>query len=116
MLFRSLDHGSFEEAMVWILSDLSTKKMSWDAAYKEINDERTWELYDGGMEVKEILKRVNNLTQSEQLEYEILFKLMTLLYHTGNINKFGWDMHTENVMQRDDGTLVITDPWFSLSQ
>ena len=24
---------------------------------------------------------------------------------------YGWDPHTENVMKRSDGTLVITDPW-----
>jgi len=38
---------------------------------------------------------------------------MSLLYNTGRINKIGWDLHTENVMQRSDGTLVIIDPWFS---
>ena len=113
---NSLNHGSFEEAMVWILSDLSTKKIPWDLALEEMKNIETWELYDGGMDIDKILSKIDDLNQSELLEYEILFKLMTLLYHTGNINKFGWDMHTENVMQRDDGTLVITDPWFSLSK
>jgi hypothetical protein len=39
-----------------------------------------------------------------------------MLYHTGSINKIGWDLHTENVMQRKDGTLVIIDPWFAINE
>ena len=51
------------------------------------------------------------MNEQERLKYEVLFKLMTLLYHTGRINKVGWDLHTENAMMRGD-TIVITDPWF----
>jgi hypothetical protein len=41
---------------------------------------------------------------------------MKLLYQSGKINKFGWDLHTENVMQRSNGELVIVDPWFANSK
>lgn len=37
-----------------------------------------------------------------------------MLYKTGQINKIGWDLHTENVMHRRNGQLVIIDPWFNI--
>lgn len=103
---------SFEEAMVWILSDLCTEKVSWQDAVNRIKEERTWEHYSE-MNPTEILIRLDQMDERDLLEYEVLFKLMMLLYHKGRINKLGWDLHTENVMQRDDGTLVIIDPWFN---
>lgn len=48
--------------------------------------------------------------------YATLFTVMKLLYQSGRINKFGWDLHTENVMQRSNGQLVIIDPWFADSK
>ena len=109
---QPINNGSFEEAMVWILSDLSANKITWEQAWEQINDERTWENYSE-MDPTSILKIIDQLDPKDKLEYEVLFKLMTLLYHKGRINKMGWDLHTENVMQRSDGTLVIIDPWFS---
>lgn len=106
--------GSFAEAMTWILSDLATRGINWDRALKEILDPETWQQYDGGMQPAEILNRIKNLDTKQLLEYEILFKTMTLLYHTGRINRYGWDLHTENAMMRGD-TIVITDPWFSIN-
>lgn len=102
---------SFQEAMVWILSDLATKRMDWQSALKTMNDETTWDNY-GEMPTPDILKRLNSMNRRELLELEVLYKLMVLLYHKGRINKTGWDLHTENAMMRGD-TIVITDPWFS---
>ena len=45
--------------------------------------------------------------------YKQLYTVMQLLYSAGKINKFGWDLHTANVMQRGNGQPVIIDPWFS---
>jgi hypothetical protein len=105
--------GSFQEAMVWILSDLATKTISWAKAMKVVKDPNTWLLFDDGMDPKQIINTFNHLDKKSLLEYEILYKLMTLLYHRGKINKIGWDLHTENAMMRGN-TIVITDPWFSM--
>jgi hypothetical protein len=103
---------SFQEAMVWILSELATRRISWDEALRTISNERTWDIY-GEMDTLEILRTLDSLDDRDLLEYEVLFKLMTLLYHRGRINKIGWDLHTENAMMRGD-TIVITDPWFNM--
>lgn len=109
---KPIDGGSFEEALVWNLSDYATKKMSWDEVWEKLNDPKAWMAYSGILDPEEIVKDLWYLDEKEKLQYEILFKLMTLLYHTGNINKTGWDLHTENAMMRGD-TIVITDPWFN---
>ena len=103
---------SFQEAMVWMLSELATRRISWNEALNTLSDERTWDNY-GEMDTLEILRTLDSLDDRDLLEYEVLFKLMTLLYHRGRINKIGWDLHTENAMMRDD-TIVITDPWFNM--
>jgi hypothetical protein len=109
----SIPSGSFQEAMVWILSELATETMSWTKAITVIKDPNTWLLFDDGMDPKEVINTFNSLDKTSLLEYEILYKLMTLLYHRGKINKIGWDLHTENAMMRGN-TIVITDPWFSM--
>jgi hypothetical protein len=109
-----IKNNSFEEAMVWILSDLSTDKIDWNKALEIIKNEQTWKSYSGRLPIKKIIQYINSLNVQQLKEYELLFTLMSLLYNTGRINKIGWDLHTENVMQRSDGTLVIIDPWFSI--
>lgn len=107
-----IPENSFQEAMVWILSDLATKRITWKDAKRIINDDKTWQYFESTLTSKAIKKIFNNLDKTQLLEYEILFKLMTLLYHKGKINKLGWDLHTENAMMRGN-TIVITDPWFN---
>ena len=109
-----IPQGSFAEAMTWILSDLATQGITWAQAQDQIQDPQTWQHYDGGMKPADILDRIRNLDRKQLLEYEVLFKTMTLLYHTGRINRYGWDLHTENAMMRGN-TIVITDPWFSIN-
>lgn len=111
-----IKRGSFDEAMVWILSDFAVKKMPWEDVLKELSNPEIWKYWDGPPPVDKILKTIDNLDEKMSMRYGILYQLMTLLYHTGRINKLGWDLHTENVMQRADGTLVIIDPWFALSE
>jgi hypothetical protein len=40
-----------------------------------------------------------------------LFNTMKALYDIGERRGWTWDLHGNNVMQRSDGTPVITDPW-----
>lgn len=113
---QPIPSGSFEEAMVWNLSDLATKKMRWEKAYKELTNPDAWNLWSDGLGIATIIKNLTNMDRQTKAEYGLLFTLMNLLYTTGKINKMGWDLHTENVMMRDDGTLVITDPWFTMNE
>jgi hypothetical protein len=100
--------------MVWILSDLATKKVTWNQALNVMTDHTEWEYFEGN-KPEDIVRKIRSLNKEQLLQYEVLFKLMTVLYHKGRINKIGWDLHTENAMMRDDGTIVITDPWFAMS-
>lgn len=105
--------GSFDEAIVWILSDLAVKPITWEQAAEIISDAATWEGFAYPKKVPDILRIVKQLTEQDIAEFALLFKVMQLLYATGRINQMGWDLHTENVMQRTNGTLVIVDPWFT---
>lgn len=111
-----LQNGSFQEAMVWLLSDLATKNINSKSVFKNIKNPNLWKYFPGDLPYDEILKNLHRLNKRQLTEYNILFVLMTMLYKTGNINKIGWDLHTENVMQRKDGTLVIIDPWFAMNE
>ena len=64
-------------------------------------------------DIAKTLQYIKSLDNIGWAKLQILYQLMVILYHTGRINKFGWDLHTGNVMKRKDGTMVITDPWFS---
>jgi hypothetical protein len=105
--------GSFAEAMVWILSDLATKPMSWEQVLQIISDESTWQGFEYPKKIEAVLRTIDQWDDRDRAEYSLLFTVMQLLYTTGRINKMGWDLHTENVMQRKNGSLVIVDPWFA---
>lgn len=107
-----IKNGSISQALVWILSDLATKNIKWEQAYKQLLKSQTWKFWEGKPSVKEIVSNIKNFDDLTLGKIALLYTMMRLLYHKGRINKMGWDLHTENVMQRDDGTLVITDPWF----
>jgi len=51
----------------------------------------------------EIVKTPDRLT--------LLIQTLTELYLTGSKNKYRWDLHSNNIMVRKDGTPVINDPW-----
>lgn len=107
-----LERDNYREAMVWMLSDFATKRMQWQQVYNKLIYPETWINWDGPQSPEEIAEYVYSLDNKSLAEYKLLYTLMTVLYHTGRINKLGWDLHTDNVMQRKDGTLVIIDPWF----
>lgn len=111
-----IPHGSISQALVWIMSDLATHKLSWERAFALMKQPKTWKYWgeEGTVGYQDVIKYLKGIDAHTAANYGVLFTVMVLLYHTGRINHQGWDLHTENVMQRSNGTLVITDPWMSL--
>jgi hypothetical protein len=110
---KPLKRNSFDEAMVWILSDFAVKAVKWEDIIPHLEAVDTWQHSEGIM--KNMPEKLAKLKDNPKFNayYGTLFTVMQMLYLTGRINKFGWDLHTENVMQRSNGTLVIVDPWFN---
>jgi hypothetical protein len=120
-----IPQGSFAEAMVWILSDLATRNMSWENAWDEIRSEKTWDKWEivhpddqhyrtsDTMPTQDVLYNIDAWDEYDAAKWSVLYSLMRLLYHTGRINKQAWDLHTENAMMRGDDMIVITDPWIA---
>ena len=94
--------GSLEEWVVWWLSGEVDK--NWKLAYDSLTNTRL-------SQHKEFRKQFKNLPPEEVEKYRKFYETFRLLYKIGKKNGWGWDAHTENVMKRSDGTLVITDPW-----
>lgn len=95
-----IKEGSLDEWVVWMMADLSAKGMDWDKAKDEMADDKD--------DFAEKFKAQNT---SKMNEYKSLYTTLLKLYKAGMKKGYGWDPHTENVMQRKDGTLVVTDPW-----
>jgi hypothetical protein len=110
---QPIKEGSMSQALVWIMSDLVSKGYNWERAYKEMIKPSTWKFWDPPPTSKEVVKFLKGVDGMTYVKFDVLYTLMLLLYKRGKINKLGWDLHTENVMERKDGTLVITDPWFT---
>ena len=109
---RPIASGSFEEAMVWILSDLVSSTKSWPDIVLYMQQPDTWDGAAGMEKMPELVaKNLANASVSKQ--YGILHLTMKRLFKAGRQAGVGWDLHTENVMQRGDGTLVIVDPYFT---
>lgn len=101
-----IKQGSLEEWIVWWLSGDIEK--NWKEAYKTLINTRLASGHSGG---KEFSKQIKNLSPEEVEKYRKYYETLRLLYKIGKKNNWAWDAHTENVMKRSDGTLVITDPW-----
>lgn len=97
-----LKKGSLQEWVVWWLSGEVDK--NWQIAYNSLTNLRL-------SQHKEFRKQFKNLPPQEIEKYRKFYETFKLLYKIGKKNRWGWDAHTENVMMRGDGTLVITDPW-----
>jgi hypothetical protein len=110
---KPLKEGSFSQALIWMMSDLVTHGKRWNEAHKLMTKPSTWKHWDGPPTVKELVAKIKNLDDLTYAKFDVLYTLMLLLYKRGKLDKVGWDLHTENVMQRSDGTLVIVDPWFA---
>ena len=101
--------GSVQEAMVWQLSDFARGDMKWSQVLHKLQDPKEWANYDN----PDIINSIKRIKPRAWEKYHVLYILLQLLYNTGQLNNLGWDLHTENVMRRRDGTLVVIDPWFA---
>jgi len=112
-----IDKNSFVEGLIWFLSDYTSKNTSWDKIEEELSMPELWATYSPQY-ANAFAKTWQSLRQNPASKktyamYKQLYTVMQILYNTGRINKFGWDLHTANVMQRQNGQPVIIDPWFS---
>jgi len=110
--------NTFEEGVVWFFSDFVVGGASWDQSDHALGMPDTWEEYNPKMAKTlayywQNLSMIDTNTQKYK-ELQTLYVVMQMLYKTGSINKFGWDLHTENAMMRNNGEIVIIDPWFNM--
>jgi len=114
-----IEKGTFMEGVIWFFSDFCQARESWDKVDHAMGLSDTWEWYPYAKSSKSIanvyVRQWQDLMYDKKSYsmYRELYNVMKLLYNTGTINKFGWDLHTANVMQRSNGQPVIIDPWFS---
>ena len=109
---QHIPRRSFEEAMVWMLSDLAKNNASWGSVVRQLRNPRTWSGSSGMTKISDqVAEKFADPAVSKQ--YGILYLTMSRLYHSGLRSGLGWDLHTDNVMMRHDGTLVIVDPYFT---
>jgi hypothetical protein len=114
-----IEKGTFMEGVIWFFSDFCQARESWDKVDHAMGLSDTWEWYPYAKSSKSIaniyIRQWQDLMYDKKSYsmYRQLYNVMKLLYNTGTINKFGWDLHTANVMQRSNGQPVIIAPWFS---
>jgi len=112
-----IEKGGFLQGMIWLLSDYVNGNKPWSTVENELTNGHPWYFFSPNYSGtfartwQSILE--NPASKKTYSMYKQLYTVMQLLYSTGNINKFGWDLHTANVMQRSGGQPVIIDPWFS---
>jgi hypothetical protein len=112
-----IEKGGFLQGMVWLLSDYVSGNKPWSTVESELTNGHPWYFFSPNYSGtfartwQSILE--NPASKKTYSMYKQLYTVMQLLFSTGNINKFGWDLHTANVMQRSNGQPVIIDPWFS---
>ena len=112
-----IEKNSFIEGLIWFLSDYINTNTPWPTVESELVNPETWEIYSPNY-ANAFAKTWQSLLENPASKktyamYRQLYNVMKLLYTTGTINKFGWDLHTSNVMLRQNGQPVIIDPWFS---
>jgi len=105
--------NTLNEAMTWYLSDYVVKGIPWKQVKQELSDPHPWINSHWPRQANLLANQVKKLSGKKEASWHLLYSVMALLYKAGLINKLGWDLHTENVMQRSDGQLVIIDPWFA---
>ena len=112
-----IEKNSFIEGLIWFLSDYINTNTPWPTVESELVNPETWEIYSPNY-ANAFAKTWQSLLENPASKktyamYRQLYNVMKLLYTTGTINKFGWDLHAANVMLRQNGQPVIIDPWFS---
>lgn len=112
-----IPNNSVQEALVWALSDFVLSHTPWNKVVSTINNTEYFKNYEAAnvQQIEQAVKQTLSNKQENE-KYHYLYELMRLVYATGRINKVGWDLHTENVMMRKNGELVIIDPWFAMNE
>jgi hypothetical protein len=112
-----IPNNSVEEALVWALSDFVLSHTPWNKVVSTLINTDFFKNYETAnvQQIEQAVKQtISNKQQNDKYHY--LYELMRLVYATGRVNKVGWDLHTENVMMRKNGELVIIDPWFAMNE
>lgn len=104
---KHIPQNSIDEYVVWILSDLVKYGKDWSSTLKKLHDPDSYVGENG----KKIVDKLKKVGEDKLNYYSILYKTMLKLYDKGKQLGLSWDLHTENVMMRSNGELVITDPW-----
>jgi len=112
-----IPNNTVPEAVVWALSDFATGNTPWNKVVSTLTNTDYFKHYESP-DVQQIQQLVQQTLSNKQQndKYHYLYELMRLVYATGRVNKVGWDLHTENVMMRKNGELVIIDPWFAMNE
>lgn len=111
-----LTDGGIAEAAVWLMSDFANMtNMKLATLVKEAPRNNWFSGYRASSATNDIGLEFAKAMQDPATfaSYENLFKTMQYFYKNGKAQGLGWDLHTENVMQRSDSTVVITDPFFT---
>jgi len=112
-----IPNNSVQEALVWALSDFVANSIPWNKVVSTLTNTDFFKHYDSPdiQQIQQLVRQTLSNKQEKE-KYHYLYELMRLVYATGRINKVGWDLHTENVMMRKNGELVIIDPWFAMNE
>lgn len=106
---KKIPTNSIDEFVVWLMSDLAMKSIDWSKAQKSLFDPDSY-IGENGEAIVNKLKKIGK----ERLDYyRLLYNTMIKLRRKSKKLGYDWDLHTENVMMRSNGDLVITDPWMS---
>jgi hypothetical protein len=105
--------GSYDEAIVWLISDFVGNQLSWDDFLADVEDPITWKHYEHNPSdefIGDLLEYVSRNSHDIEAKWKPFFEVCEAVFWTGVRHGYAWDLHTENVMMRGD-TPVITDPW-----
>lgn len=109
---QHMEEEEFPYYLTWMLSDLAKTRAPWNNIVNMMKKPDTWSTDPSMSHMPQLV--------SEKLadpvlykQYGILYLTMGRLYDTGLRAGLGWDLHTDNIMERQDGTLVIVDPFYT---
>jgi hypothetical protein len=106
--------SGFAEHMVWQLGELTKVAfIKWKDVVKQLLNPASWNAL-GMQATKEMPGHIKYEIDNDPAftkQWSGLFATMQGLYAAGKKAGVEWDMHTDNVMERNNGTIVITDPF-----
>ena len=107
---KKIRSDSPQEFLVWYLEDAAGKNHSWDKVVAELTANQGSELFKhkNQFPMKTLQIIYKSLTEQPNHWLPLYQTIVDLRKHVGNAS---WDLHTDNAMQRSDGTIVITDPY-----